>query len=650
MLLQLNVRYKTRVALKFTGIPRADADRSPTAADADAPVRHGPPGGRAVRARARSSRCTRAASRRTTPPTSATPPSYVTYDVLQRRLRDLGHETRCVRNITDVDDSLLRKARELGVHYLDLAAAETARFDARHGGARHAPVAGASPGPRRPSPTSAASSAWCSTGATPTRPAARSTSTSSPFPSFGQVSHYDRDEMLALAAERGGNVDDPNKRDPLDFVLWQPSARRRAVVGVAVGPGPARAGTSSARRWRCASSAPRSTCTAAAADLIFPHHECEAAQSEAATGEPFVRHWMHQAMVRMDGEKMSKSLGNLVFVERAAQGRGTRGPSAWRSSSTTTATPGSGTTTLMPRAADAPRALAGRAGGAATARPRRGPGRARRRPRHARRASPPSTTPPRAGEGVHGGRGAARRRPRHAPRRLTAADSRSREHSAQSWPRDGSGRATSASRTRRQARRRCRTNGASLSPRRCARRLWQHRTSRASSTPRRRARPSSAPTTPRLPRLVLPAARAAPAHHLRRQGRVHGLLEDEAHLPGPGHDPDRPRRRRRRRAGARRRRARARARRAVRHLPRGHAQPRRRAAPGPHRRRPAWRCAPVPDHPGRHRRHPRDPAARRQAAEAVQAVHDPLRPARSTSSATPTAPTTAWCCARSSTR
>ena len=54
---------------------------------------------------------------------------YVTYDVLQRRLRDLGHETRCVRNITDVDDDVLRKARELGVHYLDLAAAETARFD-----------------------------------------------------------------------------------------------------------------------------------------------------------------------------------------------------------------------------------------------------------------------------------------------------------------------------------------------------------------------------------------------------------------------------------------------------------------------------------------------------------------------------------------
>ena len=55
--------------------------------------------------------------------------TYVTYDVLQRRLRDLGYETRCVRNVTDVDDDILRKARELGVHYLDLAAKETNRFN-----------------------------------------------------------------------------------------------------------------------------------------------------------------------------------------------------------------------------------------------------------------------------------------------------------------------------------------------------------------------------------------------------------------------------------------------------------------------------------------------------------------------------------------
>ena len=59
--------------------------------------------------------------------------TYLAYDVLQRRLRDLGHETRCVRNITDVDDSILRKARELGVHYLDLAAAEIGPLRRRHG-------------------------------------------------------------------------------------------------------------------------------------------------------------------------------------------------------------------------------------------------------------------------------------------------------------------------------------------------------------------------------------------------------------------------------------------------------------------------------------------------------------------------------------
>jgi L-cysteine:1D-myo-inositol 2-amino-2-deoxy-alpha-D-glucopyranoside ligase len=133
------------------------------------------------------------------------------------------------------------------------------------------------------------------------------------FERFGQVSHLSRDEMLVLAAERGGNVDDPHKRDPLDFVLWQPSADDEPAWESLWGPG--RPG------WHieCSALAMRELGTTidlhgGGTDLIFPHHECEAAQSEAATGERFVRHWMHQAMVRMDGEKMSKSLGNLVFV------------------------------------------------------------------------------------------------------------------------------------------------------------------------------------------------------------------------------------------------------------------------------------------------------------------------------------------------
>ena len=190
--------------------------------------------------------------------------TYVLYDVLQRRLRDLGHRTRCVRNVTDVDDDILRKARELGVPYLDLARRGDGPVPGRHAPLGRAAARSASPGPRRPSTTSWASSAWCSTGATPTRPAAPSTSTWARFDRFGQVSHLSRDEMLALAAERGGNPDDPAKRDPLDFVLWQPSAPDEPAWHVARGARAGPGGTSSARPSPCASWAPPSTCTAAA--------------------------------------------------------------------------------------------------------------------------------------------------------------------------------------------------------------------------------------------------------------------------------------------------------------------------------------------------------------------------------------------------
>ena len=238
--------------------------------------------------------------------------TYLTYDVLQRRLRDRGHDTRCVRNITDVDDDLLRKAREVGVHYLDLAAAEVARFDA------DIEALGLLPSWSEPRATSAIADIRGFIGMVLDRGHAYTADGAVYFdvgswPTFGEISHYDRDEMLRLAAERGGNPDDSNKRDPLDFVLWQPSADDEPSWDSLWGPG--RPG------WHieCSALALRELGTTidlhgGGSDLIFPHHECESAQSEAATGEPFVRHWMHQAMVRMDGEKMSKSLGNLVFV------------------------------------------------------------------------------------------------------------------------------------------------------------------------------------------------------------------------------------------------------------------------------------------------------------------------------------------------
>ncbi len=238
--------------------------------------------------------------------------TYVTYDVLQRRLRDRGHETRCVRNITDVDDDILRKAGELGVHYLDLAAAETARFDADMVALNVVKCWS------EPRATSAIADIRGFIGMVLDRGHAYISGGAvyfdvSSFDRFGQVSHCSREEMLELARERGGNPDDPNKRDPLDFVLWQPSAEGEPAWESLWGPG--RPG------WHieCSALALRELDTTidlhgGGSDLIYPHHECEAAQSEAATGQRFVRHWMHQAMVRMDGEKMSKSLGNLVFV------------------------------------------------------------------------------------------------------------------------------------------------------------------------------------------------------------------------------------------------------------------------------------------------------------------------------------------------
>jgi L-cysteine:1D-myo-inositol 2-amino-2-deoxy-alpha-D-glucopyranoside ligase len=239
--------------------------------------------------------------------------TYLLYDVLKRRLRDLGHETRCVRNITDIDDPLFAKARELGVFYLDLAAEEMARFDACMDALDLLPAYS------EPRATSAIPDILGFIGMVLDSGHAYESGGSVYFdvtsdPEFGKISHLDRETMLQLAAENGGNPDDPNKRDPLDFVLWQPSAPDEPSWESLWGPG--RPG------WHieCSALALRELGTTTidlhggATDLIYPHHECETAQSEAATGQPFVRHWLHAPLVSYEGTKMSKSLGNLVFV------------------------------------------------------------------------------------------------------------------------------------------------------------------------------------------------------------------------------------------------------------------------------------------------------------------------------------------------
>ncbi len=238
--------------------------------------------------------------------------TYLTYDLLIRRLEELGHEVRMVRNVTDVDDSILPKARELGVHYLELAASEMARFHADLEALEMRPAVA------EPRATDAIDAiidlvgklldnghAYMSHGTVYFDVAT--------FGRFGALSQYPEDRMVKLARARGGNPDDPHRKAPLDFVLWQPSLADEPAWRAPFGVG--RPG------WHIECSAmamaehgPTMDLHGGGTDLIFPHHECEIAQSEALTGKPFVRHWMHSAMVNYEGEKMSKSLGNLVFV------------------------------------------------------------------------------------------------------------------------------------------------------------------------------------------------------------------------------------------------------------------------------------------------------------------------------------------------
>ncbi len=243
--------------------------------------------------------------------------TYLAYDLLIRRLEELGHAVKLVRNITDVDDSILGKARELGVDFLELAAAETARFHGDMAALNTRPVT-AEPHARE----------WVTEmidlittleqgGHTYTVEGATFFDVTT-FDTFGAVCGYDEATMVELAAERGGHPDDPRQRNPLDFVLWQPSLPDEPVWASPWGPG--RPG------WHieCSAMAMGLLGTTidlhgGGSDLIFPHHECERAQSEAATGTTFVRHWMHCAMVAYEGTKMSKSLGNLVFVSELSK-------------------------------------------------------------------------------------------------------------------------------------------------------------------------------------------------------------------------------------------------------------------------------------------------------------------------------------------
>jgi L-cysteine:1D-myo-inositol 2-amino-2-deoxy-alpha-D-glucopyranoside ligase len=239
--------------------------------------------------------------------------TYVSFDVLHRYLEYLGHEVTYVQNLTDVDDDMLRKARETGEDYLalgnrwvttfltEMAALNWLPPDHYPRATEHIPQMLA-----MISRLVASDLAYAADG--------NVYFSIDAWPRYGELSHLAREEMLPVANERGNVPDMPGKRDPLDFVLWQRSLPDEPAWASPWGPG--RPG------WHIECSAMASTYLGdrfevhgGGGDLAFPHHESELAQTEGATGvRPWVAHWTHAGMLRYRGEKMSKSLGNLVLV------------------------------------------------------------------------------------------------------------------------------------------------------------------------------------------------------------------------------------------------------------------------------------------------------------------------------------------------
>jgi L-cysteine:1D-myo-inositol 2-amino-2-deoxy-alpha-D-glucopyranoside ligase len=239
--------------------------------------------------------------------------TYVNFDLVQRTLLDAGVEVSYVQNVTDVDEPLLERAERDGIDWRDLALAETERFRQDMTALRViAPQAYIGAVEAIPliipviEKLLADGNAYLLDGdiyfAVDT--AAH----------FGSVAGLSRTQMLQLFAERGGDPDRPGKHDPLDPVLWRGPRPGEPSWEAPFGPG--RPG------WHveCAAIAlehlgSQIDIQGGGSDLAYPHHECSAAHAGAFSGRwPFADSYVHSGMLAFKGTKMSKSLGNLVFV------------------------------------------------------------------------------------------------------------------------------------------------------------------------------------------------------------------------------------------------------------------------------------------------------------------------------------------------
>lgn len=244
--------------------------------------------------------------------------TYVFFDTLSRYLFYKGYKVNYVQNVTDVDDSILKKAKETGKNWKSLGDFWTDRYikDMRYLNIK--------------SPThfvKATDSIPIMLRIIKVLKEKNIAYTNDgnvyfevkKFKDYGRLSHLTKDEMIKISKERGADPNDPLKKDPLDFILWQLSKPNEPFWNSKFSKG--RPG------WHIECSAmikeyldDQIDIHGGGNDLIFPHHESEIAQSESYTGKkPFVKYWIHTGMVRYQGKKMAKSLGNLIMVRGLSQ-------------------------------------------------------------------------------------------------------------------------------------------------------------------------------------------------------------------------------------------------------------------------------------------------------------------------------------------
>jgi L-cysteine:1D-myo-inositol 2-amino-2-deoxy-alpha-D-glucopyranoside ligase len=242
--------------------------------------------------------------------------TFVAWDLLVRSWRDAGHDVTYVQNATDVDDPLLERAARDGEDWRVLADREIARYRADMAALRVLPPTHLVGAVEALPVIERFSRLLADRGALYDLEGDLYFSRWSD-PGFGSVSRLGTAQMLALSAERGGDPGRPGKKDPLDCLVWLAARPGEPSWDSAFGPG--RPG------WHveCAAIATQYLgeafdVQAGGTDLIFPHHEMSASHARVACASPsaFAASYAHAGMVRLDGEKMSKSLGNLEFVSR----------------------------------------------------------------------------------------------------------------------------------------------------------------------------------------------------------------------------------------------------------------------------------------------------------------------------------------------